>query len=314
MPAKGEIVALLTTLSWSICMFPFTVAARKLGANVLNHLRLLMAVFLLTLILIIGFSFSPSDLFTAAGSRQWLWLGISGITGLTIGDYFAFRSMSLLGPRMSSVFSTMAPMAALFAGMALLDESLNLPGIAGMLITLAGVTWLGFSKNDPAVVHLSAKERWSGLLFAFLSPVCQGAGLAFARYGLEHGDTDAELLPIHAAWMRMCIATASLFLLSFFTGRFRSVYRQLHEKKGAGTGAAFLGTVFGPVAGVSLSMFAIALIPASVAQTIFSLVPVFVTVIAFAFWRERISWTSVIAMLVSVAGVILLVRRNDLGF
>lgn len=312
MPFNGEAVALLTTLSWSICVFPFTVAARKLGANLLNHLRLLMAVLLLTLVLLTVFGYSPRSLFTSPSAHQWLWLGISGITGLTIGDYFAFRAMSLLGPRMSSVFSTTAPMAALLAGMVLAGETLNLPGIAGMLVTLAGVTWLGLSKNDPAVIHLSARDRVWGLVFALLSPVCQGLGLAFARFGLEHDAAEQGLLPMHAAWMRMCIATSSLFLITLASGRAGKVFNGF-SLRSEGLGAAFAGTVFGPVTGVSLSMLAISLIPASVAQTIFSLVPVFVTVIAFLWWREKTRWLSVFAMLLSVTGVILLVWRNEIA-
>jgi hypothetical protein len=44
----GILFALLTTLSWSICIFPFTEATRRLGASPLNHFRLLLAIVLLT--------------------------------------------------------------------------------------------------------------------------------------------------------------------------------------------------------------------------------------------------------------------------
>ncbi len=46
----GELVALGTTLSWSIGIFPFTEAARRLGPNAVNHLRLLFAVTFLTIL------------------------------------------------------------------------------------------------------------------------------------------------------------------------------------------------------------------------------------------------------------------------
>src|SRR6187402_2559917 len=107
-------------LSWSICIFPFTQAARRLGSNTLNHLRLLLAVFFLA---ITNLVVNP-DFFLGIFSSQymycWIWLGISGVVGLTIGDFFAFRMYSILSPRTGSVLTTLSPAASLIAGYLLL--------------------------------------------------------------------------------------------------------------------------------------------------------------------------------------------------
>ncbi|MBK6292861.1 MAG: hypothetical protein IPF59_14135 [Ignavibacteria bacterium] len=41
----------------------------------------------------------PWALITESGPGQWLWLGISGVVGLSIGDLFGFTSLRILGAR-----------------------------------------------------------------------------------------------------------------------------------------------------------------------------------------------------------------------
>jgi drug/metabolite transporter (DMT)-like permease len=70
------------------------------------------------------------------------------------------------------------------------------------------------------------------------------------------------------------------------------------------------GTFFGPVIGVSLAMYSVSLIDASVAQTIFSLVPVFVLPIGYFLLKEKITLTSVIGALIAILGVVILIWRD----
>jgi drug/metabolite transporter (DMT)-like permease len=84
------------------------------------------------------------------------------------------------------------------------------------------------------------------------------------------------------------------------------------SNKDKGLWYAVLGTVFGPVIGVSLSLYVISQIEVSVAQTIFSLVPVFVLPLAFLFYKEKISLRSLIGVLIALAGVMLLIWRDTI--
>src|SRR4051812_20559133 len=103
----GESVALGTTLSWSIGIFPFTEAARRMGPNQVNHIRLVFAVVFLTTLSLVFLPVSFTGLFTSPLPEHWLWFGASGIIGLALGDYFGFTSFAVLGPRIGSIFSTL---------------------------------------------------------------------------------------------------------------------------------------------------------------------------------------------------------------
>ena len=121
---EGLLFALLATLSWSICIFPFTTAARRIGNNELNHFRLIVATVILALLCLVINAEMFTGLFRAKMITPWIWFGISGIIGLTIGDYFAVRMYSILGARTGSVLTTFAPAGALIAGGSILAAHL----------------------------------------------------------------------------------------------------------------------------------------------------------------------------------------------
>lgn len=312
-PYFGELIACCTTLSWSIGVFPFTEAARRLGPNPLNHFRLLLAVVMLTLISSLVYSLSVNQLFTLPLPDHWLWFGLSGIVGLTLGDHFAFISFAVLGTRVASIFATLAPGAALLFGFLLLGEKISLIGITGMVITVAGVLWLVLSKTEKSSIpdhgHGSIRR---GFIAGALSAICQGVGIVLSKKGMSIPLNGTDIAPVHATWLRVITGTVTIYLITIFTGRLRATNRPVLNNQNNGLPYAVAGTIFGPVVGVSFSMYAVSLINVSVAQTIFSLVPVCVLLLGFIFKREKPSLNAVLGALVAIAGVMVLIWRDRL--
>src|SRR6185369_17994746 len=102
----GILFAIATTFCWSLGIFPFTEAAKRFGSAALNQYRLFLAWIFLTLISCLYYGLSPAQLFTIPGQYQYFYLGLSGIIGFTIGDFFTFQSFKLLGPKLSSLYTT----------------------------------------------------------------------------------------------------------------------------------------------------------------------------------------------------------------
>lgn len=312
MNTAGLIFALLTTVSWSIGIFPFTEAAKRMGANPLNHFRLLLATLIL---LVLAFAADPSgfsEMFSSQRTQAWIWLGLSGIIGLTIGDYFGFAMFAILGPRTGSVLTTFAPGAALAVGMVLTGDRLSITGIIGMLVTIFGVIAISLSRNERKSIPESRHGSLAkGIIFGVLAAFCQGAGLALAKKGLVPsyaGQPDVH--PFQATFIRMSTATASLFLLTSVQRGWSSLMPSFRGDGRTGMKYAVLGTLFGPVIGVSLSLATVARLEASVAQTVFSLVPVFVLLITLAYHKQPLRWQTAAGVFVAVAGVIILVWRE----
>lgn len=145
----GLLAALGTLACWTIGTFSFTEASQKAGAIAVNRVRLLLAAIILSLInLILGFQ--------NAGLNSWLWLSLSGLVGLTIGDHFAFTAYQLMGSSRTSLFATFAPAAALIFGFVLLGEQLNLIGLLGMAVSAAGLlVFLSQQKKEKATIPVA---------------------------------------------------------------------------------------------------------------------------------------------------------------
>jgi drug/metabolite transporter (DMT)-like permease len=71
-----------------------------------------------------------------------------------------------------------------------------------------------------------------------------------------------------------------------------------------------VGTILGPICGVSCSLLAIQKIEVAVAQTIFALLPIVVLPVNLLVYKEKITLQSVFACLIAILGVIILIWRN----
>ena len=294
-------------------ILPFTEAVKRLGAVSLNVYRLLLAFFIVTIILLFTTPFSLSELFTRPLFENFLWFGLSGIIGFSLGDFFGLSSFAMLGPKLASVYTTLAPGVALLFGYFMLHESMNWIGIIGIAITIFGVIWLTLSKKDKRVAEERGFVRdTKGIVFAVLSAACQGLGLVLSKYAMSFKSNDFEIHPIHANWMRLMAASLFAFLFSLFSGKIVEISKPVFTNKNNGLKFLFLGTVFGPVLGVSFSLYTITLIPVAVAQTIFALLPVFILPLNFWFYKEKITFISIIACFISIFGVTVLIWRNEI--
>lgn len=306
---SGEAIALLTTLFWSLGIFPFTEASKRIGAGAVNQYRLLFAWLIISVILFFTQSLSFKQQFSTPQINHYLFLGLSGIIGFTIGDYCSFKSFTILGPKLGSLYTTFAPGAALIVGYFVLNEQINLIGICGIAITLGGVIWLTISKKDRDAAQQAGFERNKlGVVLGIIGALCQGTGLVLSKLGM---DAYAEKLPtMHAVWIRLLFAFTIAFIISIFTKNFISNSKPVLQNQKNAVPFMLLGTFLGPIAGVSCSLLAIQKLEVAVAQTIFALLPIVVLPVNLLVYKEKITIQSVFACVTAIIGVIILIWRN----
>jgi drug/metabolite transporter (DMT)-like permease len=307
---SGELIALITTLCWSLGIFPFTEAAKRIGSAPLNQYRLLLAWIIISIILFFWNDLNFVELFTEPQPYHFIFLGLSGIIGFSIGDYCSFNSFKLLGPKLASLYTTFAPGAALLIGYIALNESVNLIGIFGILITVSGVIWLTLSKKDSnAATQVGYTRDKRGIIYGIIGALCQGTGLVLSKYGMDY--YEVKLQTMHAVWIRLLFAFSAAFIVSLLAGKLKANSKPIFTNEKNNLPFMFLGTLLGPVMGVTLSLFAIQKLEVAVAQTIFALLPLFVLPISLIIYKERITSQSVFACLLALVGVLLLIWRNE---
>ncbi len=303
----GYLAAFATLICWTIATYVFAFAARKASPASVNRVRLLYAALALSIICCFLFGLNPIELFTNISAEQYLWFGISGFIGLTLGDYFAFSAFKILGNRRTSLFSCFAPGAAFIGASLLLNEPITLQGILGMLISVAGILILVLSRKEKANVNQEGHGNFMvGVLFGILGAVGQGVGLVFAKKGFEVSAPNFH--PIYATWVRMLIASITVYLIGAFKVNLWQEFKDISFNKSINK-QVLLGTLFGPMIGISFSLYAATHLEAGIAQTIFSMLPITVLIAAVIWFKEKINPISYLAVGISLAGVLILVWR-----
>ena len=122
----GEAAALFTAFCWTITALSFEVATKKVGSFAVNLIRIVIALIFLSVFCYIrrGILF-PVD----ADFHNWLWLAISGIIGLTLGDYFLFKAYAMITSRKSQLVMTMVPVITIVLGWTIMNEKLSVINI-----------------------------------------------------------------------------------------------------------------------------------------------------------------------------------------
>jgi drug/metabolite transporter (DMT)-like permease len=299
----GEIAAILTAMCFSISSIFFTHAGRRFGPLTSNRLRLLVAIALLGLTHWIVFG-SPVPL--NAGIARWLWLGISGIVGLAIGDLFLFQAYVSLGPRLGLLFLSLSPAIATLLAWLFLGEKLSAGNILGILLTLSGIAWVVLesrpTNNSAAEVpgQVNNQSHLKGIGSGLIAAVGQASGVVLAKPGLVN-----NFSPISGTLIRMIFACVAIWLVTIFQGQVLSTARQVSSQKSS-LWFIFGGAIFGPLIGVSLSLFAIQNTNIGIASTLIALPPIFLLPIGYFMFHEHISWRAIAGTMVTIAGVGLL--------
>ncbi|MBA3665761.1 MAG: DMT family transporter [Bacteroidetes bacterium] len=309
----GILVAIITTFCWSLGIFPFTEAARRFGTSALNQYRLLLAWIFIGIIACAYYGISPYTLATTPSFHNYLYLGLSGIVGFTIGDFCAFNSFKILGPKLGSLYTTIAPCAALILGVIVLNERINVVGVVGMAVTISGVIWLTLSKKDAKEAEAHGfKRNKAGIIYGIVGALCQGCGLVLSKSGFQKTGELTEIPTLQAVWIRLLFAFSAAMIISIVSNNFLANSKIIFTNRNKGMGYMLAGTILGPVLGVSFSLVAITHLHVAEAQTVFALLPVFVLPLNYFFYKEKITLPSVLACITAVLGVFILIWRDTI--
>ncbi len=293
-PGPGEIAALLTALSWTATMMAFEAAGRRVGSLNVNFLRVVIAAVFLA---IFGFFRRGLWLPVDASPHNWIWLSVSGLIGLTLGDICLFRAFVLVGARISALIMAFVPVISALISWLFLGEILSRLDQTGMFLTTTGIVMVVMGKranNDGTRSGYSLP----GLLMALGGAVGQAVGLVFSKYGMGAYDAFA------ANHIRLLAALTGFVLIFTVTGRWRKLAVATRHRSGmAFTG---IGSFFGPFVGVSLSLYAVQHTQVGIAATIIALVPIFIIPPSMIFKKEKIGPRDVVGALLAVGGSALL--------
>lgn len=300
----GEIIALVVAVSWTATALFAEVATKRIGQLSLNVMRMGVSVLLLMLTLWVATG-NPIPLY--ADGTVWFWLSLSGFVGYVLGDYCLFNSYIVIGSRFGQLFMTLASPFAALAAWILLGETLSWKAMLGMTICVLGIGMSIFGKpNKDEGVKVKLPLR--GILLGIGAGAGQGIGLVLSKVGMEHYD---KLIPADDSVMQTMVPFASTLMrgiTGFFCfalvmtlmGKAGKIATAVRDRKAMMAG--FGAILFGPFIGVSLSLMAVHLAPAGIAQTLMSLTPIFILLPAKVIFGNKVTFLEIVGACVAVGG------------
>ncbi len=287
----GEYAALLTAIFWTITALAFESAGRRVGSLQVNFLRLVLGFIFLSLFnLIRGNQLFPSD----ATGENWLWLSLSGLVGIFLGDLFLFKSYTIIGSRFSMLIMTLVPPITALFSLIILREQLSQLHFFGMALTFGGISIAIFNRNGKGE-KVSLKLAPAGVLYALGGAVGQALGLVLSKRGLGSCD------PFSATQIRVISGLAGFSLLVTLMNRWPRIIAALSDIKGMKP--LTLGSFFGPFLGIAFSLIAVRHTDAGIASTIMALSPVLIIAPAAVIYKEKVTFAEVLGAIISVGGV-----------
>ncbi|MCX6152379.1 MAG: DMT family transporter [Ignavibacteriales bacterium] len=292
----GEISALLTAILWSATSIFFSEASLRAGSLQVNITRLILAtIYLAITIPIMNLSLSLS-------SSQIINLVLSGIIGLIFGDTYLFKAFQHIGPRLSMLVMSLAPAVAAILAYFFLGEDISLLGIFGIIITIAGIAIVVLQREE----HPTSKYKISkiGILYAFFGAVGQGVGLIFAKLAFNEGEINSFV----AAFFRIFSSVIIMLPIALLTKKYDNPFKVFSKDKIA---LAFTtaGSICGPYLGITLSLVAISNTSVGIAATIMSIVPILLLPIVRIYYKEKLTWISIVGAFITVGGIAILFLR-----
>jgi drug/metabolite transporter (DMT)-like permease len=287
-------------MAYSVGSVLFTFAGRSVGTGLLNRVRLALAL-VLTMLLhltLVGSLFpvnTPLD--------KVAWLAGSGLVGYIFGDALLFQGFVLVGPRLSMLVYSLAPVLGTVMAWVFLHERLSFIEIIGIVITMAGIAIVVSKPPETPQGETLQKDRRqyvSGLLFALGGAVGQAGGSLLAKIGLTGG-----MPAISGNAIRLAAAVILVWVLALFQGQIVSSFQTMRRQRRIQV-YVLIASIAGPVVGVWLALTSLQLAPLGIVTTLQSLAPIFLIPIGFFVFKERITRRIVLGTLIAIVGSVLL--------
>jgi len=226
----------------------------------------------------------------------WLLLGLSGIVGLAIGDGFLLVAYKKVGPRISMLLMSMAPVVTVTAGWIVWGEKLNLLNIGAIILVLTGVSYVVLEKKkDKSPFKISAV----GLAFGIGAMLGQAIQLLLAKDAMDN--MASENIPLTATFIRILWGTVAIWFGSLFIRGKMGNMKAIKDKRFV----IFIGlaTIVGPTLGIWASFIAVDMVEIGIASTLMSLSPLMIIPLSWKIFGEKITPRAIIGTIIAMIGV-----------
>lgn len=281
----GAIAAMSSALMWAMSAILFRQVGESMSATAMNLIKGIVALVCVGLFLLFS-QFADID------SRSYLFLALSGIVGICIGDTLYFLTLVRLGARLTLLLGSMIPVTTGMIAVMFLDERISGLAWLGVIMTIAGVAFVMWENTAEG----EQVDRWrSGLLFGGLFVLANALGIIFTKVGVSQAPA------MDATFVRTLWAVVGLTFWGLATRELVSWFMPVRHLRTLVV--LLIASFIGAFLGTWLSVVALKYTYASVAAAFNSTSPLFVLPLSIWLLKERVSYRAIAGAVVSVAGI-----------
>lgn len=290
---SGELIALFSALLWAVASVLMAMGARHLHVLPLNLVRCVVSTTFFWILLPFYGGVEALGAFTPSAL---VWLVISVLGLLVVGDTLYFRSMDLAGVSWAMPVSSISPVWAVLLAALFIGEPLTWSLILGALLVVGGIILVSRSTGESTngrVIEPGARRV--GLLLALAVSVLWAIGQVALK------PATAGVHSVVANSVRQPLAALLLLVLNLFRGR----WRELRDLDRRSWGVIILASLVGTGFGTLLFVMAIQMAGAGRTAILTSTAPLMAVPFSMLWMHERPTRRTLAGTLLTTAGIAL---------
>ncbi|MHA1965814.1 MAG: DMT family transporter [Candidatus Thorarchaeota archaeon] len=288
----GSAIGLIAAFLWAISTNVYKSQSDEATPLAISTLKTWMSLVVMAVLVILPFRTTP--FFIPFSSI--IFLSTSMTIGPVIGDIAYLTAQERIGVSYAFPIAATFPISTYVIAIFTVNEPIILTRFFGIILAVAGVILI--SREQAASQNIEEPSNFNrvGFSLALLSALCWSVGSILLQIGV------ADVDPIDANFVRMIFGAG--IIAPLFLG---SVRRGMPKPTRRATKIVLIAAFFGMAWGSLLYTYAVKLIGASIASVLGSISPLFALPISIFFLKEKFSYKSILGVLLTVSGVILVV-------
>ncbi len=287
---KGDLLSIATAFTWAIAVLFYKGSGNLLATIPLKFFQNSIS-FVLFVICILIFG---EPLWPNLTPWEWGLLVLSAVLGITLGDTLYIAAIKRIGAGPQALLDCLYSPFIIFFAFFIFNETLSPLGFLGAFLIVVAI---GIGNSVHAYRGENRKELLTGLVLGILSQVCMAACVLLVRDILRKDSV------LTITTYRFFIGTALMILPSVWKGTTASLLEGFRYSKDLRV--TLPGTILGPFLSTLLWFAGFKYTLAGKAAVYNQLSTIFIIVLAAWFLGEPLTRRKIWAVLLSIAGGIL---------
>lgn len=289
----GSAIGLIAAFLWAISTNVYQSQSDEATPLAISTLKTWMSLAVMAVLVMLPFRTTPFFIpFNAI-----IYLTASVTIGLVIGDIVYLTAQERIGVSYAFPIAATFPISTYIIAIFVVDEVILWTRFVGIMFAVVGVILVSRAQaSTPNDEENTKNFDRVGLVLALFTALCWSVGSVLLQIGV------AEVDPIDANFVRMIFGAG--IIAPLFLG---SVRRGMPKPTRKATKIILVAAFFGMAWGSLLYTYAVKMIGASVASVLGSISPLFALPISIVFLKEKVTFRSILGILLTVSGVILVV-------